>query len=287
VWNRGEENDFSRSLPVERTKFQQYARKASTELSQLKTWFHLEQSGQGSESNFACQLAAALGLMLCPPVRVVYNVAGRSYTEHRLLWNGRGTIDWSRPALELCLVAVVGALAAAVAPTVGWPVTTELRAWFRRAGLVFGCAAVLILAATAGYDVIVRLALVRDYNRKVQEFQVKAPLLQEAFPLVAATHSVGTHVFWDDEKSSNPTYWIAVSPISNGHEAEIMLSSLGCNDDGIKNVMARFLSASTPMHDEKTLAFLVPISDRESGSCPPSDIFDRVATKTDEAVVLQ
>src|SRR5271166_2595787 len=99
----------------------------------------------------ACLLTAALGLMLYPPWH------GRG---HRLLWNGRGSLDWSRLALELCLVAIIGALAAVVAPMAGRPSARALRVWLRRAGLALGCAAVLIVAATAAYDGIVRFWLV-------------------------------------------------------------------------------------------------------------------------------
>jgi len=138
----------------------------------------------------ACLLTAALGLMLYPPWH------GRG---HRLLWNGRGSLDWSRLALELCLVAVIGALAAVVAPMVGRPSARVLKVSFRRAGLVLGGAAALILVATAGYDGIVRFALLRDYNRKVQEFQAKEPLLQEAFPLDLrpTTTSNGYQIEWN------------------------------------------------------------------------------------------
>src|SRR5271166_3070375 len=109
----------------------------------------------------ACLLTAALGLMLYPPWH------GRG---HRLLWNGRGSLDWSRLALELCLVAVVGALAAVVAPMVGRFSARARRVWFRRAGLVLGFAAVLILAATAGHDAVAYFSLWRDYDQKVLDF---------------------------------------------------------------------------------------------------------------------
>jgi hypothetical protein len=99
----------------------------------------------------SCLLMAALGLMLCPPVRVVYNAAGRSYSEHQLLWVGRGTLDWSRLVLELCVVAVIAALMAAVAPTIrrsldSAPPSVSLR----RVGVALAGTAVLILAAAAG-----------------------------------------------------------------------------------------------------------------------------------------
>lgn len=222
-------------------------------------------------------LTAALGLMLCPPWLGAYRHG------HRLLWNGRGNIDWSRLALELCLVAIVGALAAVVAPIIGRLSPRALRVWFRRAGLVLGCAAVLILAATIGYDGIARFTVGSDYNRQVQEFQAKAPVLQEAFPLEAATHSLGPRVVWDDKKQTDPADWIVVNPISNVHEAEIMLRSLGCTEDGIQHAMARFLFASTTGRDAKTLAFVIASPGSDSGSCPARDIFDRIAAKAGNA----
>jgi len=115
----------------------------------------------------ACLLTAALVLMLCPPWRGTY------YHGHRLLWNGRGSIDWSRLALELCLVAIVGALAAIVAPMVGRSSTRALRVWFRGAGLLLGCAAALILAATAGHDAVVHFAFLREYDQRCRIFKRK------------------------------------------------------------------------------------------------------------------
>jgi hypothetical protein len=219
-------------------------------------------SQSGKRIAVACLLTLALGLMLCPPWRGTY------YHGHRLLWNGRGSLDWSRLALELCLVAVIGALAAVVAPMVGRSSGRALRGSFRRAGLVFGCAAVLILAATAGYDGIVRFALLRDYNRKVQEFRAKGPLLQEAFPLDPSPTVVtnGYQIQWDN-------------PISNVHEAELMLRSLGCDDRSIQRAMARLLSASTPEYNEKTLTFGLGVSGGKNGDCLPQDIFDKVTAE--------
>jgi hypothetical protein len=108
----------------------------------------------------ACLLTAALGLMLCPPWR------GTHYIGHRLLWIGRGGLDWSRLALEFCLVAVIGALAAVTTPMAGRPSARALKVWFRRAGLVSGWAAITILALTAGYDAIIHVSLLRGYDRK-------------------------------------------------------------------------------------------------------------------------
>ncbi len=172
----------------------------------------------------ACLLTAALGLMLCPP----WHGQG-----HRLLWNGRGSLDWSRLALELCLVAIIGALAAVVVPMVGRPSTRALEVWFRRAGVVLGCAAVLILAATAGHDGIARFALLRDYNQKVQEFPSQR---------AATTGSVSS--------GPRPTRSARIPtlchPFPTIHEAEIMLRSLGCDDRNISTRWREFLSTSRP-----------------------------------------
>ena len=219
----------------------------------------------------ACLLTAAMGLMICPPWH------GRG---HRLLWNGRGTLDWSRLALELCLVASIGALAAVVAPMVGRPSTRALKIWFRRAGLVLGCAAVLTLATTAGYDVIVRIVLLRDYSQEVRGFQAKEQLLQQAFPIeppgptipvaemeVARQQQpiIAAQIQWDES-------------ISNVHEAEIILRNLGCDDRSIQRATTRFLSASTPEYSNKTLMFEIGTTGEKHGDCPPKeDIFDQVA----------
>ncbi len=207
----------------------------------------------------AC-LLAALGLMLFPPWR------GTHYLEHRLLWNGRGSPDWSRLALELCLVAVIGILAAVGAPMVGRPSARALKGWFHRAGLVSGCAAVTILTLTAGYDAIINFSLLREYDRTVQEFQANTPLLQEAFPLsLSPTETVnGYQVEWNE-------------PISNVHEAELMLHSLGCDDSGIQRATARFLSSSIPEYDSKTLTFEIGSTGENHADCLPKDIFDQVA----------
>ena len=69
----------------------------------------------------------------------------------RPLWNGRGSPDWSRLILEFCLLAVIGILAEIVAPVVGRPSARALKVWLRGTGLVLGCAAALILAATGSY----------------------------------------------------------------------------------------------------------------------------------------
>lgn len=219
----------------------------------------------------ACLLTAAMGLMICPPWH------GRG---HRLLWNGRGTLDWSRLALELCLVASIGALAAVVAPMVGRPSTRALKIWFRRAGLVLGCAAVLTLATTAGYDVIVRIVLLRDYSQEVRGFQAKEQLLQQAFPIEPPVPTIpvaemevarqqqpiiASQIQWDES-------------ISNVHEAEIILRSLGCDDRSIQRATTRFLSASTPEYSNKTLMFEIGTTGEKHGDCPPKeDIFDQVA----------
>jgi hypothetical protein len=160
-------------------------------------------SWSGRRIIVACLLTAVLGLMLCPPW------SGRG---HRLLWDGRGrSLDWSRLALELCIVAVIGALAVVVAPMAGRPLARALGARLRRVGLVFGCAAVLILAATAGYDGIVHFRQLRDYDRKVEQFRAEARVLQQAFPLIP-TEDSDRH--------------ISVL-ISNFREAEIILRRFG------------------------------------------------------------
>ena len=218
----------------------------------------------------ACLLTAVAGLMLCPPWLGVYHHG------HRLLWNGRGSLDWSRLALELCLVAVIGALAAVVPPIVGRPSARAPKVWFRRVSLVLGSAAVTILVLTAGYDAIVRFTLSHDYNKKVQEFQAKGPLLQEAFPLVLAPTVV-----------TNEIDFRLYNPITNIHEAEIMLRSLGCDGRAIQRAVALFLSASAPEYNEKTLTFGIGASDGKNGHCLPQDIFDKVeagvAAKTGSA----
>jgi IS5 family transposase len=59
-----------------------------------------------------------------------------------------------------------------------------------------------------------------------------------------------------------------------------MLWSLGCDDRSIQRATARFLSASTPEYDNKTLAFGIRISGEKGRDCGlPKDIFDQVATK--------
>ena len=214
----------------------------------------------GKRTIVACLLTAALGLMLCPPWLGAYHHG------HRLLWNGRGNLDWSRLALELCLLAIIGALAAVVAPMVERPSGRAPKVWFRRAGLGLGCAAVLILVATAGYDGIIRFALLHDYNKKVQEFQAKGSLLQEAFPLyLQPTYQGFVPVDWDKS-------------ISNVHEAEIMLRSVGCDDRSIQRAMALFLSASKPEYNKKTLIFDIRSSGGKGADClPKGDIFDQLA----------
>jgi hypothetical protein len=84
----------------------------------------------------------------------------------------------------------------------------------------------------------------------MQEFEAKKPLLEEAFPLVLqpTTTPNGYQIQWDIS-------------ISNVHEAEIMLRSLGCNDRGIQHAMARFLSASAPEYGTKTLVVDIGTSD--------------------------
>jgi len=156
----------------------------------------------------------------------------------------------------------------------GRPSARALRVWPRRAGLVLGCAAVLILAATAGYDGIVRFLLWRDYNRKVQEFQAKGPLLQEAFPLNLGNHLVPPPPHGFDEE---------VYRISNFHEAELMLRSLGCDDRGIQRAMALFLAASTPEYNNKTLTFEVATPGQKGKDCLREDIFDQVAAEAGAA----
>jgi hypothetical protein len=173
--------------------------------------------------------------------------------------------------LELCLVAIVGALMAVVAPMVGRPSIRAIGVWFRRVSLVLGCVAALILAAIAGYDGIVRFALVRDYNRKVQEFRAKTSLLQEAFPLKAQTYSTGD--------SARDRDWIVVYAISNVHEAEVMLRSLGCDESAVHSAVARFLSMSAPEYEDKTVTLEVGPSDEKGGDCLPKDIFDRVGAE--------
>jgi hypothetical protein len=130
------------------------------------------------------------------------------------------------------------------------------------------CAAVTILALTAGYDAIVRFALLHDYNKEVQEFQAKGPLLQEAFPLDLAPTVVTNEI---DFRPNNP--------ITNVHEAEIMLRSLGCDDRAIQRAVALFLSASTPEYNEKTLTFGIGVSGGKNGDCLPQDIFDKVTAE--------
>jgi hypothetical protein len=57
-----------------------------------------------------------------------------------------------------------------------------------------------------------------------------------------------------------------------------MLRSLGCNDRGIQHAIARFLAASTPEYDTKSLTFETETSNgKGGGNCLPKDIFDRVA----------
>ncbi len=225
-------------------------------------------SWSGKRIIVAGLLTAALGLMLCPPWRAGY------YHGHRLLWRGRGSLDWSRLALEFCLVAVIGAIVAAVAPMIGRPSVRALKVWFHRAGLVMACAAVLILGAIGGYDAIVRFALLHDYNKKVREFQAKEPLLQEAFPLNPGNHLVPPPPPGFDED---------VYRISNFHEAELMLRSLSCDDRSVQRAMARFLSASTPGYDNKTLTFVIGTSGKKAGDCLAKDIFDKVTAEAGAA----
>jgi hypothetical protein len=139
-----------------------------------------------------------------------------------------------------------------------------------------GSAALTILVLTAGYDAIVRFTLSHDYNKKVQEFQAKGPLLQEAFPLVLAPTVV-----------TNEIDFRLYNPITNVHEAEIMLRSLGCDGRAIQRAVALFLSASAPEYNEKTLTFGIGASDGKNGHCLPQDIFDKVeagvAAKTGSA----
>jgi hypothetical protein len=210
----------------------------------------------------ACVLTAAIGLMLCPPWLGSYRRG------HRLLWNGRGSLDWSRLALEFCLIVVIGALALVLAPMIGHPSIRALKTWFRRSGVALGCVAVVILAAVAGYDGIARVALVRDYNRSVQGFQAKEPLLREAFPLdLSPTITTdGYQIQWDNR-------------ISNVHEAELMLRTLGCDDHSLQQATARFLSASTPEYDDKTLSFGIGFSGEKSRGCALEDIFDKVSAQ--------
>jgi hypothetical protein len=70
-----------------------------------------------------------------------------------------------------------------------------------------------------------------------------------------------------------------VNPISNVHEAEFMLRSLGCDDRGIQRAMAWFLSVSTPEYDSKTRTFVIGASDGKGRNCLPKDIFDQDAAK--------
>ncbi len=202
--------------------------------------------GSGKRIILACLLTAALGLMLCPPWLGAY------HNGHRMLWNGRGNLDWSRLALELCLVAIVGALAAVVAPMFGRPSARTLKVWLHRASLVSGCAALLTLASVAGYDVIARLSLERDFDRKVQDFKSKAPLLRQGFPLDPALpldSSLRAGRFSADG--------FIVCSISNIHEAEFTLRRIGWRDSDIQSATAQFLSASVPeSYSAKTLRFL-------------------------------
>jgi hypothetical protein len=119
-----------------------------------------------------------------------------------------------------------------------------------------------------GYDGIVYFALLRNYKQKVTEFQAKEPLLQVAFPLdLSPTVTAnGYQIEW-------------AIPITNYHEAEIMLKGLGCDDRSIQRAMARFLSASTPKYDNRTLEFEIGTPDGKDGNCLPQDIFDRVAAE--------
>jgi hypothetical protein len=72
---------------------------------------------------------------------------------------------------------------------VGRPSARAPKVWFRRAGLVLGSVAVTILVLTAGYDAIVHFTLLHDYNKKVQEFQAKGPLLQQEPAWLRARHA--------------------------------------------------------------------------------------------------
>jgi len=150
------------------------------------------------------------------------------------------------------LVAIVGALAAIVAPMVGRSSTRALRVWFRGAGLLLGCAAALILAATAGHDAVVHFAFLREYDQRVQDFQEKAPLLRQAFP---------TDLALPLDPSLRAGRLSAdgflVCSISNVHEAEFMLRRIGWRDSDIQRATAQFLSASaTESYSPKTLRFL-------------------------------
>jgi hypothetical protein len=167
----------------------------------------------------ACLLTAALGLMLFPPWR------GTHYIGHRPLWNGRGSPDWSRLALEFCFVAVICALAAVVAPMAGHSPASTLKNWFRRAGLVLGCGSVLILVATAAHDGIVSVSELRDYDRRVEEFRNEAKVLQQAFPLIPADDS---------------DHHISIL-ISNFHEAEIILQHFGYSEQDVQWAKGQFL----------------------------------------------
>lgn len=115
-----------------------------------------------------------------------------------------------------------------------------------------GCTAVLVLAATAGYDAIVRVTLLRDYDRKIQDFQAKAPLLRQAFPLDPA-------LLMDPSLRAgrlSADGFLACS-ISNVHEAQFMLRRIGWLDSDIPRATAMFLSASVPeSYAPKTLRFL-------------------------------
>jgi hypothetical protein len=135
---------------------------------------------------------------------------------------------------------------------VGRPSTRALGVWIRRAVLVFGCAAVLILAATAGHDAVAHFSLLRDYHQRVQDFQAKAPLLRQAFPL-------------DPALPLDPSLragrlsadGFLVCSISNVHEAEFMLRRIGWRDIDIQRATAQFLSSSVPeSYSPKTLRFL-------------------------------
>ena len=167
----------------------------------------------------ACLLTTVLGLMLCPPWRGTY------YHGHRLLWNGRGNLDWSRLALKLCLVAVTGALAVVAAPIAGRSLAAAPRVWLCRVGLALGCAAVLTVAATAAYDEIGYFTQLRRYDQRVEEFRTEAKVLQQAFPLIPS----------DD---SDRTIFIL---ISNFHEAEIVLRRFGYSEQEIQWAKGQFL----------------------------------------------
>jgi hypothetical protein len=129
----------------------------------------------------------------------------------------------------------------------------------------------MILVGIAGYDGIVRLTLLHDYNRRVQEFQAKEPLLQKAFPLdFPQIVTTKEYEILPPNKS-----------ISNVHEAEVILRNLGCDDLSVQRATARFLSASTPEYENKTLRFSVGRSGGKGGDCSPKDIkdiFDQLAT---------